>query len=356
MSEQWAFLRAVDVWMFRDNKPFSAGQNFVARSQFPPHPQVVYGALRSHLLEKDGVDWAAYARGAIVHELAGTPERYGSLRLLEMSVARRTDAGVEPLHPVPLDVVTEQDRLLTLAPSDADFESGAFDGWRPLTGGQNAAAKPGWLRHGQMHNYLSGQPVDGSVLAPEAVFQPESRVGLGLDHSRRANAEGLYYRAEFVRPNEDVGLLLRLNAAVFEDGEIMNLGGESRSAVVNIVKAPPPLPADRTGRLKLVLRTPAYFSGGWQPADGDWSRWVGDGRLVSAAIGKPVAISGWDIARNRPKPLRHYVPAGSVYYFEDATWTQSPLTETAAGENDTAAAGYGLCAAGTWGMQRSSAS
>lgn len=103
----------------------------------------------------------------------------------------------------------------------------------------------------------------------------------------------------------------------------------------------------------MVLLTPTYFDAGWQPKGGDWSKWVGGGRLVSAALGKPQLISGWDVAKNKPKPLRHYLPAGSVFFFEGGQWqghafTQSPPNEPDRKEPDFGAVGFGQVALGTW--------
>ena len=36
--------------------------------------------------------------------------------------------------------------------------------------------------------------------------------------------------------------------------------------------------------------------------------------LVAAAVGKPLAVGGWDMKTREAKPLRRAVPAGSVYY------------------------------------------
>ena len=39
-------------------------------------------------------------------------------------------------------------------------------------------------------------------------------------------------------------------------------------------------------------------------------------RLVSAAVPSYQTISGWDVARQEPKPSMRMVPIGSVYWFE----------------------------------------
>jgi len=39
-------------------------------------------------------------------------------------------------------------------------------------------------------------------------------------------------------------------------------------------------------------------------------------RLLTASIGKPLNIGGFDMKERKPKPMYKAVPAGSVYYFE----------------------------------------
>ena len=39
-------------------------------------------------------------------------------------------------------------------------------------------------------------------------------------------------------------------------------------------------------------------------------------KLKSAIVDRWQPISGWDLDKNCPKPIRRMVPAGSVYFFE----------------------------------------
>lgn len=41
---------------------------------------------------------------------------------------------------------------------------------------------------------------------------------------------------------------------------------------------------------------------------------IRDVRIVSACVGKPQKIGGWNMAANAPRPLTCYIPAGSVYF------------------------------------------
>ncbi len=57
----------------------------------------------------------------------------------------------------------------------------------------------------------------------------------------------------------------------------------------------------------LVLTTPGLFAEGWRPRSLN---------PVAAAVPSHVAFSGWDLARNGPKPTRFAAAAGSVLFFD----------------------------------------
>lgn len=79
-------------------------------------------------------------------------------------------------------------------------------------------------------------------------------------------------------------------------------------------------------------------------------------RPVAAALGKPGYASGWDVGKNRPRPIRTLIPAGSVWFFE---WPpKAPSGPTRAElvrrlwlhplHHEGAAAGFGRCLPGIW--------
>jgi CRISPR-associated protein Cmr3 len=350
----WYFIEPCDVWMFRDSKPFTAGQSFVARSQFPPTPQTMQGVVRSNYLETQNVNWQAYGKGKI-NTAVGTPSELGDFSQIGPLVGQQTNAGIAMLMPAPLDVVRsksgDQTPLLLAPQATAGHvrTSAPFAGWRPLAPASRVddlTYAGGWLDEAGIKAYLKGQ-APSSWVESSALFVHEERVGLALASGKRTAREHHLYHAQYVRPQPGVGLLVGTNDAYLPNDAVINIGGESRSGYCTAVDFTP-LSGATSGRIKLVLLTPAYFSGGSGPADGDWSRWVGGGRLVSTAIGRPQPISGWDVANNRPKPLNQYVPAGSVFYFEDAEWQGVPFTETPEGMLDHGAIGFGGALTATW--------
>lgn len=380
----WVFITPQDVWMFRDNKPFAAGQSFVARSMFPPTPQTVQGFLRTQYLESRNVDFKAYGRGEVdsaKQDIGYTPEKgqptLGKLRIAGAFIARKTGDNLERLFRPPLDVQFKPDaphpdgnKKVThgtfrqfIVGDVPNYQTNLFEGWRPLippiipdSDDKKWDAPTGWLTEDAFQAYLAGNIASHHTLIPNhEVYVMEERPGIALETARRTTRESHFYHAQFVRPNDNVGLLVGSSIEIFQEahGSVM-IGGESRFGDFDTrVNEPSSLHLHTNGNLRVVLLTPAYFDDGWQPnSGGDWSQWVGGGTLVSAAIGKPQHISGWDVAHNRPKPLRHYLPVGSVFFFENADWQNRPFTQTPTDESQDetyfGAMGYGQVALGTW--------
>lgn len=351
---QWIFIEQNDVWMFRDNKPFTAASDFVARSIFPPTPQTVQGAIRTTYLTQQGINLQEFMRGKLDDPVVGTPSKLGSLRIQGPYVARRVNGKLELLYPMPMDVLKRknekmgQDEVTVLKPiSKTAFVTNApFTGWRALEGGGEGFKEArGFLTQQGMVEYLKGEaPAIKHIVKTEDLYAYEDRVGLALDQGRRANRQGHFYRAQFVRMRADAGLLVGLDGGELAKTGVIHIGGEARTGCYETVDVPP-LPIRKEGNLKVVLLAPAWFEDVYAT---DWSPFVGGGKLVSVVLGKPQPISGWDVARNQPKPLRNFIPMGSVFYFEGAAWQGKPFTATPDKDLDFSAMGFGTCAVGTW--------
>jgi CRISPR-associated protein Cmr3 len=347
MVKQTIFIEPNDVWLFRDNKPFSAGSNFTARSQFPPNPQVTQGVVRSY----------SYFNGKMI----GDSKNMGGLSLQGPFVAKRAGKQYERYFSTPLDLLyapptrdKEKGYFATLkVQGQPTYKSNAPDGWRPLTKSANddfdvLKEATGWLNEAQLMEYLNGKLSTGKITASSEIYQDEERTGLALDYSKKTNKESMLYSTQFVRLQPNFGLVMEMNYTdkIFQSSGMIRIGGESRSGRYEEIPDKPSFVLKKEGNLKVVLLTPAYFSAGWQPTD--WSTWLGkDARWVSGVFGKAQAISGWDLVINRPKPLRHFVPAGSVYYFENAKWQDKPFTENPS-DTPFAEMGFGTVAVTSW--------
>jgi CRISPR-associated protein Cmr3 len=353
------FLSPVDVWLFRDGRPFSAGSDHRAESLFPPPPSVVQGALRSHHLVIKGVPLHDRER---VAEVVGTTTSFpAGFRIRGPFVAREEKEEA--------DSTTSMHRYFPL-PEDACNVSGREDVFRavaPVTkngiltrcptprlllesGEPRKREGEWWLREDQMANYLKGQDV--TAQRADTLYVRELRPGISLDAGRRTTSEGMLFEAEYIRPRDGVGLEVRVDGLDgWPDSGVLRLGGESRAArFLQLPPAPPaPAPAPLPERFKLCFATPTYFERGWQPAD--WTTFFeGEADCVAAAVGRYRSIGGFDMAgsvgtEGVHKPARRYVPSGSVYFFESKGHSRLRTDFVC---DDSAPIGWGQVIVGTW--------
>jgi CRISPR-associated protein Cmr3 len=108
---------------------------------------------------------------------------------------------------------------------------------------------------------------------------------------------------------------------------------------------------ETTTKVRLILATPAIFTGGWKPnlAHGP----LKDFKLVGVSSGRWKAVSGWSLAPPRgPKAIRRMVPAGSVYFFTCEKGTAAALADqwltSVSDDEQEQRDGFGLATWGTW--------
>lgn len=322
MTSMALFLEPLDVWLFRDGRPFDAGDDHYARTLFPPFPTVTQGVIRSHHLRVKGID---LNDKLAVAQTVGTATSYGALRLRGPFVARRTSDIVTRYFPLPADAVPAANGMVKPAQPRATAGTGVWTCWDdslplllfPADAEPRKLDEGAWLSERDLWNYLHGQAVQPCPASE--LFIIEHRYGISIQKERnRVVEEGKLYAAEFVRPADGVGLYLEIDGY---DGwpstGVLRIGGEGHAARFKQVPAlswpdpPDPLPQ----RFKVIFVTPTYFAQGWKPLS--WSAFFdGSVTLKAVAIRRYEARGGFDYADGAQKPARRYVPAGSMYYFE----------------------------------------
>jgi len=222
-----------------------------------------------------------------------------------------------------------------------------------------------------MQRYLDGEPYQNNyffeseeVISVELLFKREERTGIARDRQSRTVREGLLYSVEYIRLNKGVGFFAELNGTtLLPKVGLLNLGGDRRPVIYT--------PADVTdlstekikrkmkenNRFKLVLTTPALLENGWRPKWLDPQTLEGvlgnvHIRLLAAAIGKSMGIGGFDLAKQHPKPVHRFVPAGSVYFFEilkgDVDSVIKSISEDLSSFPETSKQGFGYSLVGGW--------
>jgi CRISPR-associated protein Cmr3 len=320
------FIEPGDVWLFRDGRPFAAGEEHAARSIFPPTPRTMQGAIRSARISQSGASFTDQGKWPAD---VGTPNDYRNLRMRGPVLARRDHDGETPFFVQPQDVVKMNGGWKVLSPEQSGFQANWPEPLLALkTDGAPEKFEPGWLSESDLTGYLRGEAF--GVVKTSALFERERRFGVEIEGPVKRAREGNLFAIEFIRLNPGVGLLLDVKGVAFDGSGMLQLGGEARAGRYETSEASLDLDTERRTpqnrddktRFKLYLATPAIFSQGWLPGEMDKITlsgiWRGiDLRLMAAAVGKPNHIGGRDISqRDRQRDMAMAVPAGSVYFFE----------------------------------------
>lgn len=177
---------------------------------------------------------------------------------------------------------------------------------------------------------------------PGFFFKEENRLGIGIEDEQKRPSDGKLYTAKYIRLKIDVGLLIEvtgLNEAEWQNGGVLSLGGERKTARYSVVELAH-WPTSAADGNKLYLATPTFFERGWQPKD-----WGKAGTPTAALVGRPQLTGGWDMANNRPKSMQRYVPPSSVYFFNKVLGPANvPVCDDQAAEQ----IGFGTTFIGRW--------
>jgi len=344
MSE-YHFLQPLDVLYLRGNRLFADAATS-GHAVMPPWPSMAAGALRSQLLAASPNDWDRFGQGqqpaGRLGEVLGTPDEPGTFRLGALLLANAKDGEVIDVYwPLPSDVLAHKDsrqnsqrhvHYLQPQPLPSGMACSAPFTALPLLKTAQPAKPDGglWLNRQGMAAWLNAQPLTAShLLASNALWQIDPRLGIALNPFSRTTADGLLYAADAVALAENIGFLAGINGAddVLPEHGVLRLGGDGRGASHRKVTFTAPEPdwqaIAQDQRFRAVLTSPGLFEHGWRlpglsrQADGFiWRTDNFSAHLVTASVSRAETVSGWDLATNRPKPALKAVSTGSVYWFD----------------------------------------
>lgn len=313
-------INAIDTLFFRDSKPFSMGEETWADGLFPPYPSVIYGALRS-------VYFANH-----IEELEKANETNDSTENLQIK-SINFKVGNDIYFPLPLDCVRdknggERDKNKVFPLHIDKLPQNSFTNIpckSVLTAGNFKVENisDGIVRKSALENYLKLTVDNFSIFEFSDYVIPEPKIGIACSSETHSSEEGKLYRVDMKRLESEKGgklsVIVDFEGLDLPESGMMKLGGEGKAVSYrkysdNIEIAYPEF-KDDTKCFKLVLTTPAIFKNGWFPERVNKDKEL-KLKLLTAAIGKPINIGGFDMKRRMPKPMFKAVPAGSVYYFE----------------------------------------
>lgn len=323
MTQKLWLFEAIDTLFFRDGTPFTADEavSRTVQSVFPPYMTTLQGAIRAALAKGQG--WSPNIRNSWPEELGG-PLSLGQLELKGPYLLYENQF----IYPMPAVILGAKDKNTRLVPGSEPAETDLGEVYLPVVCGLDNGVKElegHWLTSEGMDCVLRGGiPGIESVVAPEAIWRREGRIGIERNPQTRSTVRGKFYSIAHVRPSKEVKLGV-LVAGVPEgwDKNVpkhIPLGGEGRVAAIEICEPGkilpeiPELPCE-AGRLKFTvfLITPAKAS--------DVQNLIVQGPLPglkckSACVPKLKQLGGWDIKNGCPRPLAPVIPAGATWFYE----------------------------------------
>lgn len=350
-----------DTAVFRDGRPMADGAG-VAKSLNAPWPSAIAGLCRTRI----GMD----AKGRF--SLSPQEARAIAVRGPWWAEVKPDGSLRNWLVPAPADAVWHEEAVdskvrTRLAPKafDNDVLSDLPEGLLPvcplgaLSEGK-ASSGPGLWDWAEMEAWLTQPRAKEKLSKDFGVTMPvhEPRTHVAISGDSQTAEDGKLFSVDAVRPVARRGdAVVRLSwAFCCEDSRLKEglvpLGGERRlSRLTETKEALPAMPklAIQGGKLRVVLMTPGIFGEGFRP---DKDR-LGPGvEVYAAAVGRPLAISGWDFELNQPKASRRMAPAGSVYWLQFPSdqaaleWAKAhwwkPISDDAQDRLD----GFGVCVVG----------
>lgn len=308
-----------DTLFFRDGKPFTMGAESWGNGIFPPYPSIIYGVLRSAYFSHN------------INELknsSGDTDPTSQLRLKGFYLKHNNSC----YFPVPLDCVVEKEdlhenKLLVLKESVCDCVTTSRTNVILVPPENKEVENPddACISSITLTEYLNGEYDNLRFKRISDFVLQEPKIGIRKHNLTKTAEDSMLYR---------VGMKRLINASIVAEYEgleipstgLIKAGGESRPVYYTVSEANPIIKINNTNgfntkKFKLYLSTPAIFENGWIPDGIDETSLRGEInglelQLITAAIGKPLYIGGFDIKKGHPKPMKRAVPAGSVYYFE----------------------------------------
>ncbi len=329
-------LEPVDTLFFRDSTPFAADSSSQddAGGLFPPPPTTVVGALRAALARGQGWNGLGRWPDRLNPILGDGFEDPGQLRWEGPFLLRQGEPLFQaPRHLLGLDRagtwqphllmnpgppaacdLGENIRLPQIPPHDPDIgELDPGEGW--------------WLTRTGMEAVLKGRlpsPDQGQVVSSQELWSEERRIGIQRDPHTRTARDGMLFGTRHIRLSPGVSLGLQIEGLPdgwkLPPGQAIPLGGEGRLAEClpwqGTLSLDMPLSEIRSsGRVAVIALAPLDLD---QPTLSGLEGLdiLGNARVVSACLDRPLRLGGWNSLERCPIPLRSLLPAGSVLFCE----------------------------------------
>jgi len=358
-------LSPLDVLFFRDGKNFTASTRASGSGQ--PFPQTLYGALFTILLQNADTTifkrWSSIRRESqdsidAALKSAGLPDWIGQMRLRGPWLARMQPDAKEPVSVyLKVPAILSRREITDNTPS-------VVNRFAPLQNsppGWKADFAPLWNRSKDVGTSISGYiTLDGmrrflhsetlnecDFIPPGDIYDSDNRTGIEIESARNIAKEHQIYASSFLSLAPGYCYYAEIDipdnikpTELLPQNSVLPWGGEGKSVILEWAKGITwPASNQDTEKSLMVLITPGIFTNSRKPDSIDSNPY-------SAMLPGYDAVSGWDMAKNAPKPSRYAVPAGCVYFYDQNI--NLPLNNSLCTRPEDIRQGWGLALKGNW--------
>lgn len=352
-------IEPLDTLFFRDGKPFNRGEETWADGTALPNPTVLYGALRTAFATANSISFRELASGEALgkndFKIQGIYYRIGSANLL----------------PLPLDLVEyEEDGskdenrykvkpLIVRNIKILSSKKGAVS--HSLLVSKDKDKQVENLENGLIVSTELGKYLKGNLNHTEAYkltdyVENESKVGIGRENVTKTAEDGSLFRVDMNRVDDfQIGVRLAVDEK-YNYSELVRLGGETKMVRLFSTRIAMRVIGGSIdfskGYFKVYFSTPSILKDGTPTSL--LKKLIGiEPTLITSAVGKPLHIGGFDMAKRKPKPMYKCIPAGSVFYYKaDKDVSLLNDNQGAALSDELSEQGFGICYFGIWNINK----
>lgn len=371
------FLEPMEPLLFRTGRSFDAGESGFADTLFPPTPETLQGAIRATIATyrypSESLE-EAFSQDELTKLIGSRGSGYGRFRITGLAIGKRKDDGTverlfrPPSHLVTLKDAQQNEKFLLLQPQkmkNVTSDMGKELYYLLSKHEEEEKREPFWLTESGLMKVLHPDMrlTEDEIMPEQDIFTYESRLGIGMNNATKTTREGFLYQTQVIRMRPGFGFTIDVRLrkpdinpdipyleSFIDDTQTQQelqlpdqgwliLGGERRTARFEVLPSVASTPEPKKQGRLLYLATPAAFDGGWQPKSPFDSP-------CAATIHHYQSIGGWELdpanSGGNNKIMRRCVPAGSVYFFEQAVTVTQPLTDHGI------EIGYGITYTGEW--------
>lgn len=300
-------IKPTDTLFFRGGKPFNAGVDSWSDSSFLPHPSVIWGAMFSVLFRQ------SQEIQDKVSDKADTTDFTDYLEIKHIYLYNEKDGRV--LLPAPLDLFIDDDKKVVRESYIGDIiTSESLKDLEFIAPNSDKNVKRADNHFIDLY-YLTHRDAIKKLYHFDDFAYSESKIGIAINKTSKTADESKIYRIDLTQFKHDWSFLVEYESTMsFASDGLLKLGGESKSASYAHIDEPSTitnhkkrLDVSGESEFSIYFATPAIFEKGWCFDENDHFK------IISASIGKPISIGGFDMKTNSHKKMYKAVPAGSVY-------------------------------------------